>query len=157
MPTDRAVSLGVIVTELVTNAFKYAYGETGGEVRVGFTRLDGENAVLFVEDDGIGWRGEGPVRGTGLGSKIISAMAGSLDTKLDYAARAIGTRAEMRVRVAEVPERPSGPRVHPYGRVVSLARWTASPCNTSIHAAASPVACQRASDGALEAASSLIV
>ncbi|MGX5718773.1 sensor histidine kinase [Shinella zoogloeoides] len=103
VPTDRAVSLGVIVTELVTNAFKYAYGETGGEVRVGFTRLDGENAVLFVEDDGIGWRGEGPVRGTGLGSKIISAMAGSLDTKLDYAARAIGTRAEMRVRVAEVP------------------------------------------------------
>ncbi len=103
VPTDRAVSLGVIVTELVTNAFKYAYGDTGGEVRVGFTRLDPENAVLFVEDDGIGWKGEGPVRGTGLGSKIIGAMATSLGTKLDYVARTLGTRAELTVRMAEAP------------------------------------------------------
>jgi two-component sensor histidine kinase/CheY-like chemotaxis protein len=101
IPTDRAVSLGVIVTELVTNAFKYAYGETGGEVRVGFTRLDAQNALLFVEDDGIGWRGEGPVRGTGLGSKIIGAMAGSLGAKLEYAARAAGTRAELLVRMGD--------------------------------------------------------
>lgn len=103
VPTDRAVSLGMIVTELVTNAFKYAYGEAGGEVRVGFVRLDPENAVLFVEDDGIGWKGEGPVRGTGLGSKIIGAMATSLGTKLDYVARSHGTRAELTVRMAEAP------------------------------------------------------
>ena len=103
VPTDRAVSLGVIVTELVTNAFKYAYGEAGGEVRVGFTQVDAETALLFVEDDGIGWRGEGPVRGTGLGSKIIGAMASSLGAKLDYASRAIGTRAELSVRTAGMP------------------------------------------------------
>lgn len=101
VPTDRAVSLGVIVTELVTNAFKYAYGDAGGEVRVGFTRLDAENALLFVEDDGIGWRGEGPVRGTGLGSKIISAMAASLGARLEYAARPVGTRAQLSVRMVE--------------------------------------------------------
>ena len=103
VPTDRAVSLGVIVTELVTNAFKYAYGEAGGEVRVGFIRRDDDSAVLFVEDDGIGWRGEGPVRGTGLGSKIIGAMATSLGTRLDYASRTLGTRAELTVLMTDAP------------------------------------------------------
>jgi two-component sensor histidine kinase len=104
VPTDRAVSLGVIVTELVTNAFKYAYGETGGEVRVVFSRLDADSAILTVEDDGIGWQGQGPVKGTGLGTKIIGAMASSLGAKLEYAARGVGTRAEMRISMGERPQ-----------------------------------------------------
>jgi two-component sensor histidine kinase len=92
--TDKAVAIGVIVTELVTNAFKYAYptGEKG-EVRVGLT-LDGQSvAHLFVEDDGIGWHGEGKPTGTGLGSRVVKAMAANLGSTLQYDAARLGTRA----------------------------------------------------------------
>jgi two-component sensor histidine kinase/CheY-like chemotaxis protein len=83
LPTDKAVSLGVIVTELVTNALKYAYApSTPGEVRVALHR-DGERRVkLVVEDDGRGMPGDAKPLGTGLGRSVIAAMARSLDSRL---------------------------------------------------------------------------
>ncbi|MEO6198372.1 MAG: response regulator [Sphingomicrobium sp.] len=93
--TDKAVSLGVIVNELVSNACKYAY-EAGraGEIRVRLAR-HGESPKfrLEVEDDGCGLTdGEAP-RGTGLGSKLIAAMAKSLSSAVDYDRDHAGCRA----------------------------------------------------------------
>ncbi|UYO00782.1 MAG: response regulator [Devosia sp.] len=84
LPTEKVASLGVIVTELVTNAIKYAYAERDpGEVRVHMSRASGE-VHLAVEDDGIGWAGTGKPKGTGLGSRIVKAMAMSLDARVNY-------------------------------------------------------------------------
>ncbi len=103
VPTDKAVSLGVIVTELVTNAFKYAYPEgAGGEIRVEVRRTGADEAQLTVSDDGIGWTGgDEEIQGTGLGSRIIRAMAASFGrTDVDYAADGAGTSASIRFETA---------------------------------------------------------
>ncbi|MDF9790869.1 two-component sensor histidine kinase [Methylorubrum extorquens] len=94
LATDKAVSLGVVVTELVTNAYKYAYpAETQGEIRVQVMRESPDTPSLAVEDDGIGWTGEGEAKGTGLGSRIIRAMASNLRSVLTYVPGSSGTRA----------------------------------------------------------------
>lgn len=93
--TDRAVSLGVVVTELVTNACKYAYpDEADGEVRVELRRDGDGQAVLTVEDDGCGLPPlDAKPRGTGLGRRVIDAMASSLKTGLHIDPAHSGTKA----------------------------------------------------------------
>ncbi len=96
LPTDRAVSLGVIVTELVTNACKYAYPGSGGEVRVALTQLDDAFFLLAVEDDGCGMPAEAAPKGTGLGTRIIRSMAQSLQAAVEYEPCERGVRAVLR-------------------------------------------------------------
>lgn len=91
--TDRAVSIGVAVTELLTNAGKYAYpAGVPGSVRMALRALGTGRAVISVEDDGQGWNRDAAPRGTGLGTKIVSAMMANLGTKLEHHEVASGTR-----------------------------------------------------------------
>ena len=54
LPTDRAIPIGLIVNELVTNAVKYGFpGDANGTVTVTLKRLPGE-LRLTVADDGQG-------------------------------------------------------------------------------------------------------
>ncbi|MBE7217460.1 MAG: response regulator [Caulobacteraceae bacterium] len=94
LATDKAVSLGVVITELVTNAYKYAYpAGQGGEIRVNLAALGPAGLRLVVEDDGVGLPPGGEVRGTGLGGKVIAAMARSLGSKVAFDAGHKGVRA----------------------------------------------------------------
>lgn len=98
LSSDQAVSVGMIVTELVTNAYKYAYPDgDGGSIRVSFRHSEKGKAVLAVEDDGIGWQQSDKPKGTGLGTRIVKAMAASLGTSINYAPRDNGTRVELTV------------------------------------------------------------
>jgi two-component sensor histidine kinase len=92
---DRAVSLGVIVTELVTNACKYAYGDAAGEVRVALAPAGETYFRLTVEDDGAGMSPAAQPQGTGLGAKLIRAMTQSLGGDLAYDPAHRGVRATL--------------------------------------------------------------
>jgi two-component sensor histidine kinase len=96
--TDKAVSVGVIVNELVTNACKYAYpADQSGEIRVALRRDGPSDLILLVEDDGVGMSSQRAVKGTGLGGKIVGAMAASLKSQLKYDAAGPGVRASLRI------------------------------------------------------------
>jgi two-component sensor histidine kinase/CHASE3 domain sensor protein len=90
--TGDAVKLGIIVTEWVTNAFKYAYSDREGEVRVRMGRSN-KGIELVVEDDGIGRAGQKSQQGTGLGTRVVSAIAASMNAEIAYHQRQPGTGA----------------------------------------------------------------
>ena len=93
--TDNAVAVGLIVNELVSNACKYAYGpDAAGEVRVTL-KAEGDKFLLRVEDDGVGMPADGAVKGTGLGSKLVNAMAATLKSAVNYEPGHKGVRASL--------------------------------------------------------------
>lgn len=107
LATDRAIPVGIIVTELVTNSLKYAYPDTGGEIRVTLAPREDGLLVLTVADDGIGFdpghtaMDNGAAHGTGVGSRIVDAMAKSLGGSLTVRSTSAGTE----ISIAFAPDR----------------------------------------------------
>lgn len=80
---DKAVSLGVIATELVTNAIKYAFPNRAGRLWITL-RAEAERATLTIRDDGVGFNLSDRAQGTGLGRKLINAMGTRLEGQVSY-------------------------------------------------------------------------
>jgi two-component sensor histidine kinase len=80
IPIDRAVPIGLILNELVTNSVKYAFDEQGGVINVTFrlNEMIGE-AELCVSDNG---RGMGPARSGSLGLRLVESLSRQLGGRL---------------------------------------------------------------------------
>jgi two-component sensor histidine kinase len=109
----EAVSLGLIVTELILNALKHAFPDNDRPDRlivVGF-EFAGTNWKLLVTDNGIG----APVGvfaqpKSGLGTSIINALAQQLDAKVETSSGAHGTAVSVtHATFAKTPEADSKP------------------------------------------------
>ena len=89
LPTDRAIPIGLIVNELVTNAVKYAFpGETRGTILVTLKRLPGE-LRLTVADDGQGL--DSRRSGSGLGGRLVEGFAHQLGGQVERESDSHGT------------------------------------------------------------------
>lgn len=101
LSTDKAVALGMIANEWISNSCKYAYGDgEDGEIRLCLRQTGEKEIELSVEDEGPGMPANGAVQGTGLGTKLIDALART--NKADVGYRAVseaGARPGMRASI----------------------------------------------------------
>jgi two-component sensor histidine kinase len=92
---DRAVAIGIIANELVMNAVKYAYPDGAGPIHVDL-RIAGDDILLSISDDGVGTNGKIDPRSTGMGQRIVSAMAAKLEATVERDPNHAGTRILLR-------------------------------------------------------------
>jgi chemotaxis family two-component system sensor kinase Cph1 len=88
IPTERAVILGLVLTELVINANKYAYDGAPGPIEILLVE-DRARLRLAVADRGKGMA----VARKGFGSRMMAAMVSQLAGDLDYEDNKPGLRA----------------------------------------------------------------
>jgi two-component sensor histidine kinase len=84
LPTSHAVSIGLIVTELIMNAIKYAFPKErpSARIRVTFEKAKSD-WKLSVSDNGVGrFHKEHSTISTGLGTALIGALAKQLDAQI---------------------------------------------------------------------------
>jgi two-component sensor histidine kinase len=99
---DRAVAIGIIVNELVMNAVKYAYPDGAGPIHV-VLDANGDDLELSIADDGVGLAAKTDPRSTGMGQRIVAAMAQKLDADVERDPQHAGTRVVLRFRRANAP------------------------------------------------------
>jgi two-component sensor histidine kinase len=94
LPTDRVVSLALIVNELVTNAAKYAFVDRpSGRIRVSFRAGADGTGRLTIADDGRGLPdGYRLEAGAGLGMKVVVALVRNLHADLEIGNDGPGAR-----------------------------------------------------------------
>lgn len=96
---DTAVSVGVIVNELVSNAAKYAFDPgQKGQITVGLESEPAGGFAVTVDDNGSGFDTKDAPVGTGLGTRIVDAIARSLGTKVQVMDKAGGTALRLSVK-----------------------------------------------------------
>jgi PAS domain S-box-containing protein len=95
LDTERAIPLGLVVSELLTNAAKHAYPSSSGAVRTSAAVVDGRFEIT-VADDGVGMATPAPSRAR-LGATIVRALATQIGAEMQvYSEPGRGTRTLVR-------------------------------------------------------------
>ena len=95
--SDKAVSLGLIVTELLINAIKYAFpaARKDGLILVTY-EIHGSDWKLTVSDNGIGKdAADAAGKTAGLGGAIVDALVKRLEARMETVSRPTGLRVSV--------------------------------------------------------------
>jgi two-component sensor histidine kinase len=100
LDADRAIPLGLVVSELLTNALRHAFPSRRSGTVVVEAMKERSELIIRVSDDGVGMPpGD---RGGGLGSRIIRALATQVAAAIDFESkRDIGTVATLRLPLVQ--------------------------------------------------------
>jgi chemotaxis family two-component system sensor kinase Cph1 len=96
--TDRAVSLGLVLTELMINSNKHAYGGAAGPIEIQLFE-DRTHLGLVVSDKGVGKTSSR----TGFGSRIMEGLVTQLGGKLTYGDNRPGLRITVTMPIQVKP------------------------------------------------------
>ena len=106
LDADRAISLALIINELVTNAAKYAFSNrSDGHIWVRLVRQDENTALISVRDDGVGLpAGFDLSKSRGSGMRIIAALSKQLGAAISHRGDVDGTEFVLMVPLQGVTE-----------------------------------------------------
>jgi two-component sensor histidine kinase len=92
---EQAMPIGLILNELMTNSYKYAFGERNeGVIQIEFTNIEDDNYQLKVSDDGVGVPEDFSLKtGNSMGLNLVSLLTrqlkGSFEAKNNNGAQFI--------------------------------------------------------------------
>jgi two-component sensor histidine kinase len=83
LPLDTAIPLGLICSEVITNAIKYAFPNKNGKIEVSF-HCDEKNCTLIIKDNGIGIDLNKIDKSESLGIELIKLLSEQIDGQYSY-------------------------------------------------------------------------
>jgi two-component system, chemotaxis family, sensor kinase Cph1 len=95
VPTDKAVVLALVVTELLTNAVKHAYGGEPGPIQVRLGEKSQRGIQVVITDQGRGI--EQTERPGGFGSRLTGLLMSRLEGTIEFQNNIPGTEVVLSV------------------------------------------------------------
>jgi two-component sensor histidine kinase len=95
---DRAILVGLIINELISNAGKYAYPDrAGGSIWVR-VQTENEEIAISVRDEGVGLPPDfDPAKSRRLGTRLVNALSKQLGGELTRPPASIGAIFTLRI------------------------------------------------------------
>ena len=95
MDIDRAIPFGLMLNELVSNSFKYAFphDEENGKIYIHLRKIKGQEGFFEYTDNGVGLPEDTEERAqSSMGIRLMNRLANQLQTNLNVDKTSEGVR-----------------------------------------------------------------